>query len=326
VLLLALLCLAPAAKAQWMTIQLQGRYDDTEGGDIPYPWHRWRFGRGDVAYSFALQKTLPGNGDITMVASMPARNQVLVGVLNDGASDLGALPQPPKAVGRVHLDCVLDMVVGHYYYIQKGNAHAVIQLLEIKASPTEVVKTTKGFFGGVYYASDVEASFRVAFSGVSLDDLNNRLKEGGSPTPAGQHPSVPRIMSPPSTEAGPLAAAYEQFQNDAKAFLDLPTEQATVPKCDVLLETAKNLITRINDQIGEVDSTITGNGAKVSSLNERLAKITDLQLKDRTQTRISKIKEETERLQKDLKEWTAKLDELQKTEKKLREYRLIIGI
>ena len=125
---------------------------------------------------------------------------------------------------------------------------------------------------------------------------------------------------------GRTAILRSANEKDAKAFMDLPTEQATVPKCDVLLDAARQLSTRINEQIGEVDSTITGNGAKVTSLNERLAKITDLQLKDRTQTRISKIKEETEQLQRDLKEWMAKLDELQKTEKRLREYRLIIGI
>jgi hypothetical protein len=327
---------SPALADEWLQVELSGEFEgisDTKGS-------------GQCSYSFAMQRTVEQGGDLTFSVNFNTRMETRAVLTGGRFLDLGALSAPPVPLtspkdflGQYENSKyrIEKFLVGHYYYMNKEPLHVLLQITDFVAGPRTEIK--KAWYGTTERATG-RLSFRYVSSDKGLDGLNRIL---GGPTsasvsgtrpqsvsrtaqPEQTHTAPPSAPAPLATEAGPLAAAYEQFQSDAKAFLDLPTEQATVPKCDVLLETAKTLATRMNDQIGEVDSTITGNGAKVSSLNERLAKITDLQLKDRTQTRISKIKEETERLQKDLKEWTAKLDELQKAEKKLREYRLIIGI
>lgn len=328
----ALLCLFAATTstqaAEWVDGEISARFTGKVSDENDAEYVR---GQGKGSYSFALGKPVQGGGDITLEATFRTHN-VDVRLTGSQLYDLGPLSAAPQAVSvPKDENQPLPVQIGHYYLAVGRQCYTVIQTLDV-----EVSNRSTSFAGGADSASG-RLTFRHLLPYDTLEKLNAALSGQQPPTslsrpspqsgsPPARTPETPARPVPASTEAGPLAAAYEQFQADSKAFLDLPTEQATVPKCDTLLDTAKNLTTRINDQIGEVDSTITGNGAKVSSLNERLAKITDLQLKDRTQTRISKIKEETERLQKELQEWTARLDELQKTEKKLREYRLIIGI
>jgi hypothetical protein len=336
-LLVALLCgTSQVFAAEWESVDLSGEFEgisDTKGS-------------GQTSYSFALRRTVEQGGDLMFALNFSTTKEIIANLTGGRFLDLGALSAPPSPltipkdfIGQYENPKyrIAKFLVGHYYYMNKEPLHVLMQITDFVAGPRSEIKKT---WHGTTERATGRISFRYISSDKGLDGINRILGGTTTAAPSGTHPTslaptapsqqnpftTPAVTAPVATEAGPLAAVYEQFQKDAKAFLDLPTEQATVPKCDVLLATAKNLTTRINDQVGEVDSTITGNGAKMSSLNDRLAKITDLQLIDRTQTRISKIKEETERLQTDMKEWTAKLDELQKAEKKLREYRLIIGI
>jgi len=322
-----------ASAVEWKTVELSGVFRGQGLHNI---------GKGKTEYSFALEEACESSGDLRLEVSFGGDGGSVEFRLNKyWFVSLGPLSAPPTSISvpsdfateKWRLKEPSHMIIGHYYVLAETGHFVLIQVLSFKCA--ELKRIPAGLFGSVHYIATCSVSFRHFTPAQSLDGLvslisrerQNAVKPPEGTSPPKKGPEKERgNAAPPSTEAGPLVAACEQFQIDAKAFLDLPTEQATVSKCDILLDTAKNLTTRINDQIGEVDSTITGNGAKVSSLNERLAKITDLQLKDRTQTRISKIREETERLQKDLKEWTAKLNELQKTEKTLREYRLIIGI
>jgi len=291
---------------------------------------------GSCSYSFALQRTFEQGGDLNFSLKFRS-NQETIAVLEGGYFlDMGALTTPPAYVNpprgfgsanrpNLHTSTFL---VGHYFLMTQGPLLVLFQITDFSVGTrTEVARR---WYGTIERATG-RLSIRYVSSDKGLDDLN-RILADQIPDNQTSSDSAKTSTTPPNFDqhgdnyVHPLAEDYEQFQNDAKTFLDLPSEQVTVSKCDVLLDTAKDLITRINDQIGEVDGTITSNRAQVTSLNDRLTQITDLQLKDRTQTRINKTQRETERLQEDMKKWTAKLDELQKVERILREYRLIIGI
>jgi hypothetical protein len=127
-------------------------------------------------------------------------------------------------------------------------------------------------------------------------------------------------------ETTSLQTNYDSFQADSELFIKMPPEQATIEKCDILIDKAKGLVVNVKKEIENIEVSINTNKAKITSLNERLEQIAELQLKDSAQTRISKLKEEIELLNKELKEWKDRLDELLTTETKLRNYRLIIGI
>jgi hypothetical protein len=290
-------------------------------------------GSGDVFYSYGKQKISSASGDteLGVIVKNGDPLKLTFSLFATNANHLGMSPINPASI-KIPKEFTTEnegyhfVEIGHVYLMKCGG---IIVLVEIEDLAYKVLKVHVPIFGTGW--CDAECSLKARY--IILAD-----------TPAVAVPASPATInlplkkgdSPPSTEVNPSAKSpidsndlltqYEQFQKDAKDFMDLPTEEATIARCDKLLEIAKSLNTQINDVISDEDSTITGNNAKISSLNERLAKITDLQLKDRIQTRITKIKAETEKLQKELKEWTARLDELQKTEKRLKEYKLIIGI
>jgi len=388
--MLVSLCLVNAAKAQWLTVQLQGHYDDSTLANCPYPWRNWVFGNGETSYSFALQKVVEGKGDLTMVVSMPAVNQGLIGVFNSDSVDLGALLEPPSQLNiRNHGGIVKEMIVGHYYYLHSGNAHAVIQPIELKTS-NHATTGKKGML--TYLACDASATLRLIYSVASIDELKDKMaNSNGRQMAVADHAyihtvqkgqslseiarnynvSVDAVMRlnklvsptaievgvplriPKSGEAAPvldqkvntakdgpdkrpvnettgdmkqLGTDYDQFLNSAQSFLNLPAEQATVSKCDDVLKSAKALTAKIQNKIKELEAGIATNKTRIASLTEQISKITDLQLKTKAQGRIGNLTEESDRFKKDCAACVVMLNELLNTEKRLNQYKVIIGI
>jgi hypothetical protein len=331
-----------ALSAEWKEAELSGTFSG---------WGETTFGgSGKTYYSFALEKPTESSGDVRLEVCFPDQATSRFRINGAWFYDIGPLPQPPVKITTIPNNFGTEqwranepsaMLVGHYYLLLKKPKYILIQVLDFTASDIKFIK--RGMAWNTYEGL-CTVRFRYLPLCDSIDQLNALLS--GKADTASQ--SLMSAGKKDSNEAREKSAAkenekkliesdekqdknfllndYEKFQKDAKDFMNLPTEEATIARCDKLLEKAKTLNTQTNDLIWDKDSTITGNNAKISSLQERLAKITDLQLKDRVLTRITKIKAETEKLQNELKEWTARLDELQKTEKKLKEYRLIIGI
>jgi len=123
-----------------------------------------------------------------------------------------------------------------------------------------------------------------------------------------------------------LGTDYDQFLNSAQSFLNLPAEQATVSKCDDVLKSAKALTAKIQNKIKELEAGIATNKTRIASLTEQISKITDLQLKTKAQGRIGNLTEESDRFKKDCAACVVMLNELLNTEKRLNQYKVIIGI
>ena len=300
-----------------------------------------------TGYSFKQKAPVSEFGDLILGADVDCSDHTAnFAFRSDKFLGLGTgLPKADFALPRDFWDAQyppLSMKVSHYYYVVAGGKHCLVQALSlghtIRLKPTYLTH---------YHEVAVNAAFRFV-SADSLLSLRDRIQlavaeagsengslarggtnEGGfakvATNASGRHADgeADKAATQPAL---PLTPAYEQWQKDRKAFMELPVEKARLQECSAILTRGKELDSQIEGLLTEVDITITSKRGQITALETRAKELANPQVRDRVQTIITELTRQVAEAVSTQKLWTVQRESLQKSRAELSEYRGVLEV
>lgn len=343
--ILALFYQLPLIKAaEWKTFVLEGFFDDEYSKKVKVYTYDFLIGKGKTTFSPSLDRVIENDDSgLTLLVYFNGvgswTNWISTNWFTLKAEKFAFLGKyEPTNISSSNIQPILlrPMMLNHYFYLQSGSYHCIVQPINFTVSDLKCVKRS---ISGDLYAGYCKLECRY-ISAPSIEKLNQLLNGSEDVKSTGvsiekpssntekakvQQSNLPN--QPPSSGTDPLLDQYERLQTECKDFLDIPVEKASTKSCDEILTKISDLDIKIDLRIAELDSIIKINENKIKALESRIDEISDLQVKDRTKTIINKLRDDTEKATEEKKAWSeSRKPELLKTKKQIEEFRRVLEI
>jgi hypothetical protein len=286
-------------------------------------------------YSFIARK-IANSGEISFHPTVDENGHYNFGLYGNLAF-LGKFIEAPSKISEPSKDKYNysnRAEIGEYYLLKmQPNIYVLLQICD--AQIDNFKRSGLGILGYVYYL-EATLKFMYIMSDKGIEAINNILSAQAPQIESIAEPAVPVIsaekpVQDTAKEKDPVSEKHNELDNRYKTllgeyniFMELPIEKASVEGCDNLLSSYNALKKEVNDFITELSNNIRDNKSKIASIEEQLLTITDLQIKDRANTKLNNLKSSNSDLNTIMNSWKARLEEICTNIAKLEQYRIIL--